>query len=61
LGRVTLSGGAHAVNRGNASTPLALLETADAALYLAKQNGRNRVCQEADRPSAAVVKLPSRL
>ena len=60
LGRVSISGGVHAIQRSNASTALALLETADAALYLAKQNGRNRVCQEADRPAASVVKLPTR-
>lgn len=60
FGRVTISGGAHAMQRENATTPLALLETADASLYLAKQNGRNRVCQEADRPFSSVVKLPTR-
>ncbi len=60
LGRVTLSGGVHAIQRSEATTALGLLEAADGALYLAKQNGRNRICQEADRPSASVVKLPTR-
>lgn len=60
LGRVTISGGVHAIQRSAATTALGLLEAADSALYLAKQNGRNRVCQEADRPSAAVVKMPTR-
>ncbi len=44
LGRVTVSVGvSHAPSRSSGCTPAALVEQADAALYMAKAAGRNRV------------------
>jgi diguanylate cyclase len=46
LGRVTISVGVSMLSRGD--NPDSLIERADACLYAAKRNGRNRVVCEAD-------------
>jgi diguanylate cyclase len=46
LGRITISIGVAALRRGD--TPQSLIERADACLYAAKRNGRNRVVCETD-------------
>ena len=43
-GRVTLSIGVVALDGARHQTPAALLDSADRAMYRAKQSGRNRVC-----------------
>lgn len=43
-GRVTISIGAAVLMPGDEMTPSALVQLADAALYRAKREGRNRVC-----------------
>ena len=45
---VTLSIGVAVVQPSSANTPEALIAAADAALYEAKRNGRNRVSVSAD-------------
>jgi diguanylate cyclase len=52
LGRVTISIGVAALRRGD--TTRALIERADACLYAAKRNGRNRVISEVD-PEVSVA------
>ncbi|RLU03604.1 MAG: diguanylate cyclase [Ketobacter sp.] len=42
---ITISAGVHSLIPSGATTPALLLEQADIALYQAKQEGRNRVCQ----------------
>jgi diguanylate cyclase (GGDEF)-like protein len=61
LGRVTTSIGL-AVLPDHGTTATALLETADAALYRAKQEGRNRVCTAAGPalPSGSAESPPGR-
>ena len=49
LGKITLSIGV-AEYRAN-ETPAELIHRADEALYLAKKNGRDRVCSETDLPA----------
>jgi diguanylate cyclase len=46
LGRVTISIGVATLHKGE--TIQALIERADACLYAAKRNGRNRVVSETD-------------
>jgi diguanylate cyclase len=46
LGRVTVSIGVATLHAGD--TPQSLIERADACLYAAKHNGRNRVMCETD-------------
>jgi diguanylate cyclase len=55
LGRITISVGAATLHRGD--TPQSLIERADACLYAAKRNGRNRVICETD-PEYAVTDQP---
>lgn len=50
IGQITLSLGVAQLGWDDSADDL--LERADAALYLAKQSGRNRVCTERDLPSA---------
>jgi diguanylate cyclase (GGDEF)-like protein len=52
-GLVTVSAGVASLAPDAAGTPGALFVMADAALYEAKQLGRNRVCVGAPRPSVA--------
>ena len=51
LGRVTISIGVATLRKGD--TPQSLIERADACLYAAKRNGRNRVICETDPEVAA--------
>jgi diguanylate cyclase len=51
LGRVTISIGVAQLHRGD--TPQSLIARADACLYAAKRNGRNRVICETDPEAAA--------
>jgi diguanylate cyclase len=46
LGRVTISIGVATLQKGD--SPQSLIERADACLYAAKHNGRNRVMCETD-------------
>lgn len=57
LGAVTLSAGVARYSFGEPMT--ALVERADAALYRAKQNGRDRVMTENDAPSDRKAKAPA--
>jgi diguanylate cyclase (GGDEF)-like protein len=52
LGILTLSVGAATAVPGRDETSESLLAAADAALYQAKRDGRNRVCAQDDRPAS---------
>jgi diguanylate cyclase len=58
LGHVTISIGVATVRNGD--TPQSLIERADACLYAAKRNGRNRVVCEAD-PEVAPSNAPAQV
>ena len=55
LGRVTISLGVATARKGD--TPLSLIARADACLYAAKRNGRNRVICETDPELAAAAEI----
>ena len=59
LGRVTLSVGIALLHTGD--TPQSLIERADACLYAAKRQGRNRVVCEGDPEATANAPPPSRV
>ena len=58
LGRVTLSVGIALLHTGD--TPQSLIERADACLYAAKRQGRNRVVCEGDPEAAPTHRRPAR-
>jgi diguanylate cyclase len=58
LGHVTISIGVATVRNGD--TPQSLIERADACLYAAKRNGRNRVVCETD-PEVTPSNAPSQV
>jgi diguanylate cyclase (GGDEF)-like protein len=53
--QVTVSIGVAALDRDGAAELTALLAAADAALYRAKQAGRNRTCLASDSPLAQII------
>ena len=59
LGRVTISVGVSMLKPGDDTD--SLIERADACLYAAKRNGRNRVICEADPEYSAETQQPGRL
>ena len=55
---ITMSFGVGASDRGEAFDYADVFKTADAALYRAKRNGRDRVCVSGDEPASVGVGVP---